>query len=80
MLKQCVIDESLHLMILASGNIRVFCRCRPLNAEEISSGASVAIDFESSKDGEITVKPIGASRKHFKFDAVFGPESEQGNI
>lgn len=61
------------------GNIRVFCRCRPLNAEEIKGGATVALDFDSSKDGELTVMSNGSSKKTFKFDAVFGPQVEQGN-
>ncbi|XP_061371517.1 kinesin-like protein KIN-14Q [Gastrolobium bilobum] len=62
------------------GNIRVFCRCRPLNAEEITAGATMALDFESAKDGELTVMSNGAPRKTFKFDAVFGPQAEQADI
>ncbi|XP_020220094.1 kinesin-like protein KIN-14Q [Cajanus cajan] len=62
------------------GNIRVFCRCRPLNAEEIASGATMALDFESAKDGELTVMSNGAPKKTFKYDAVFGPQAEQADI
>ncbi|PIN12782.1 Kinesin (KAR3 subfamily) [Handroanthus impetiginosus] len=62
------------------GNIRVFCRCRPLNAEEIDEGASVAVDFEAAKDGELTVKSNGISKKMFKFDAVFSPEANQVDV
>lgn len=62
-----------------SGNIRVFCRCRPLNPEEIAAEASMAIDFSSEKDGELTVKSNGVSKKIFKFDAVFSPQADQGN-
>ncbi|KAK8648193.1 hypothetical protein V6N13_128954 [Hibiscus sabdariffa] len=62
------------------GNIRVFCRCRPLNSEEITAGASIAIDFESAKDGELTVISNGAPKKTFKFDAVFGPQAEQADV
>ncbi|XWS10302.1 hypothetical protein CRYUN_Cryun39dG0064300 [Craigia yunnanensis] len=62
------------------GNIRVFCRCRPLNSEEIAAGASMAIDFESAKDGELTVISNGAPKKTFKFDAVFGPQAEQADV
>ncbi|KAD6794390.1 hypothetical protein E3N88_05286 [Mikania micrantha] len=62
------------------GNIRVFCRCRPLNSEEIAEGASVAFDFEAAKDGELRVKSNVAFKKNFKFDSVFSPEANQVNI
>ncbi|XP_030525354.2 kinesin-like protein KIN-14Q isoform X2 [Rhodamnia argentea] len=62
------------------GNIRVFCRCRPLNVEEIATGASVAVDFESSNEGELTIKSNGAFRRNFKFDAVFGPQADQVDV
>ncbi|GAB4846713.1 hypothetical protein Ancab_025719 [Ancistrocladus abbreviatus] len=61
------------------GNIRVFCRCRPLNVEEIAMGASVVIDFDAAKDGELTLRSNGCPKKTFKFDAVFGPEADQGS-
>ncbi|XP_020540493.1 kinesin-like protein KIN-14Q isoform X2 [Jatropha curcas] len=62
------------------GNIKVFCRCRPLNAEELALEASVAIDFESAKDGELTVTSNGLPRKTFKFDAVFSPQADQAGV
>ncbi|TXG65578.1 hypothetical protein EZV62_006853 [Acer yangbiense] len=62
------------------GNIRVFCRCRPLNREEVAAGAAMAIDFDSSKDGELTVISNGAPKKTFKFDAVFGPQAGQADV
>ncbi|KAK2968705.1 hypothetical protein RJ640_005892, partial [Escallonia rubra] len=62
------------------GNIRVFCRCRPLNTEECSAGASMAVEFEAAKDGELTVKGNGAPKKTFKFDAVFGPQADQVDV
>ncbi|XP_051151958.1 kinesin-like protein KIN-14Q isoform X2 [Andrographis paniculata] len=62
------------------GNIRVFCRCRPLNNQEIEEGASMAVDFEGAKDGELMVKSNGISRKSFKFDAVFSPEANQVDV
>ncbi|WOH03074.1 hypothetical protein DCAR_0522466 [Daucus carota subsp. sativus] len=60
------------------GNIRVFCRCRPLNSEEIADGASMAIDFGT--DSELSVKSNGALKKSFKFDAVFGPQADQVDV
>ncbi|KAJ9183076.1 hypothetical protein P3X46_006987 [Hevea brasiliensis] len=62
------------------GNIKVFCRCRPLNAEELSLGASMTIDFESAKDSELTVTSNGLPRKTFKFDAVFSPQADQADV
>ncbi|KAI5605791.1 hypothetical protein BDE02_01G375700 [Populus trichocarpa] len=62
------------------GNIRVFCRCRPLKPEEVAAGALVTIDFESAKDGELTVMSNGLPRKTFKFDAVFGPQANQADV
>ncbi|KAJ8527769.1 hypothetical protein K7X08_015220 [Anisodus acutangulus] len=62
------------------GNIRVFCRCRPLNTEETAAGASMAIDFEAAKDGELTVKSNGTSKKTFKFDAIFNPQANQAEV
>lgn len=50
-----------------------------MNSNEIDGGASVAVDFEAARDGEITVKSNGVSKKTFKFDAVFSPEAEQSN-
>ncbi|WRX29408.1 Leucine-rich repeat - like 10 [Theobroma cacao] len=66
--------------VFQTGNIRVFCRCRPLNSEEIAAGASMAVDFESAKDGELTVLSNGAPRQTFKFDAVFGPQADQADV
>lgn len=39
----------------------------------------MAVDFEAAKDGEITVKSNGISRKVFKFDAIFTPDANQSN-
>lgn len=69
----------LSLKLVIAGNIRVFCRCRPLNAEEVAAGASMAVDFESAKDGELIVRGHVSSKKVFKFDSVFSPEDDQGN-
>ena len=31
------------------GNIRVLCRCRPLNQNEITNGSTSILDFDSSQ-------------------------------
>ncbi|KAH7661194.1 Minus-end-directed kinesin ATPase protein [Dioscorea alata] len=85
--KQKLIAETKERKILYNkivelkGNIRVFCRCRPLSSEETAEGASMAIDFEFAKDGELSVKAAhGAHKKAFKFDAVFSPEEDQEKV
>ncbi|KAK9674557.1 hypothetical protein RND81_12G240800 [Saponaria officinalis] len=62
------------------GNIRVFCRCRPLHTEEIIMGARVSVDFESARNGELSIRSNGCPRKTFKFDAVFGPQADQATV
>lgn len=61
-----------------SGNIRVFCRIRPLiNSESISSIEHIG------NDGSIMVcdplKPQ-TTRKIFQFNKIFGPTTTQGNM
>ncbi|XP_042388815.1 kinesin-like protein KIN-14E isoform X2 [Zingiber officinale] len=62
------------------GNIRVFCRCRPLSKEEISSGCHAIIDFDSAKDGEIGTVAGGTTKKSFKFDRVYTPKDNQADV
>ncbi|PRQ42174.1 putative minus-end-directed kinesin ATPase [Rosa chinensis] len=64
-------------VIELKGNIRVFCRCRPLNQNEISNGYNSVIEFESSLDNELQVLSSDSSKKQFKFDHVFRPEDDQ---
>nr|GMC53339.1 DNA repair protein RAD16-like [Ipomoea batatas] len=35
-------------VIELKGNIRVFCRCRPLNSEEVANGSTSVVDFKIS--------------------------------
>jgi kinesin family member C2/C3 len=60
-----------------SGNIRVFCRCRPLSKDEVSSGQKCVVDFDGSSDGDIVITN-GGTKKTFKFDRVFTPKDDQG--
>ncbi|XP_012704224.1 kinesin-like protein KIN-14E isoform X2 [Setaria italica] len=59
------------------GNIRVFCRCRPLSKDEVSSGQKCVVDFDGANDGDIVVANAGATKKTFKFDRVFTPKDDQ---
>ncbi|KAL5566090.1 hypothetical protein UlMin_029254 [Ulmus minor] len=67
-------------VIELKGNIRVFCRCRPLNQNEIENGCNNVIDFDSSLDNELQVMCSDSSKKHFKFDHVFRPEDNQDAV
>ncbi|KAF9618842.1 hypothetical protein IFM89_002710 [Coptis chinensis] len=82
-LKKKYVDECLerkrlfNQVIELKGNIRVFCRCRPLNQGEVSSGCSSVVEFNSFKDNELQILCGDSSRKLFKFDHVFGPQDDQ---
>ncbi|KAH8507322.1 hypothetical protein H0E87_009732, partial [Populus deltoides] len=64
-------------VIELKGNIRVFCRCRPLNQVEITNGSNYVVEFDSSQDNELQIISSDSSKKQFKFDHVFGPEDNQ---
>ncbi|XP_057960475.1 kinesin-like protein KIN-14S [Malania oleifera] len=64
-------------VIELKGNIRVFCRCRPLNQDEIASGSTTVVDFDSSLENELQIICSDSSKKQFKFDHVFRPEDNQ---
>ncbi|KAL1294164.1 hypothetical protein HN51_054832 [Arachis hypogaea] len=65
-------------LIEMKGNIRVFCRCRPLNAGEILNGSAASVlNFEASSDYELQVVASDSTKKQFKFDHVFKPEDNQ---
>ena len=53
------------------GNIRVFCRVRPLLGDEVSRGDPVCASFPA--DGEIAVTNSRRQRKVWEFDQVFQP-------
>ncbi|KAJ9171105.1 hypothetical protein P3X46_019153 [Hevea brasiliensis] len=64
----------------AKGNIRVFCRCRPLSKEEISAGYKMVVDFEAAKDGDLGILTGVSTRKTFKFDRVYTPNDNQVDV
>ncbi|KAL2514823.1 P-loop containing nucleoside triphosphate hydrolase superfamily protein [Forsythia ovata] len=67
-------------VIELKGNIRVFCRCRPLKQDEIDNGSTSVVDFNSSQDNELQINSSDCSRKQFKFDHVFRPEDDQETV
>ena len=60
------------------GNVRVFCRCRPMNLEEHSRGYSSVFEFDPLHETELQIVTSESNKKHFKFDHVFGPQGTQG--
>ncbi|KAK4356322.1 hypothetical protein RND71_025293 [Anisodus tanguticus] len=64
----------------AKGNIRVFCRCRPLSKAEVSDGCSTVVDFDVAKDGELGILNCSSTKKTFKFDRVYTPRDDQGVV
>ncbi|KAA3461648.1 kinesin-like protein KIF3B [Gossypium australe] len=66
--------------VQALGNIRVFCRCRPLSKEEISAGSAQVVDFDAAKDGDIGILTGASTKKTFKFDRVYTPKDNQVDV
>ncbi|GAU23303.1 hypothetical protein TSUD_237570 [Trifolium subterraneum] len=64
----------------AKGNIRVFCRCRPLNKGEMSAGCTTVVDFDASKDGCLGILTTGSTKKTFRFDRVYTPKDGQADV
>jgi len=58
------------------GNIRVYCRVRPMGAGELGAG-SVTFPEE---DTISIVMPSGNSRKSFEFDRVYSPDTSQETV
>ncbi|XP_058077674.1 kinesin-like protein KIN-14S isoform X2 [Magnolia sinica] len=64
-------------VIELKGNIRVFCRCRPLSPDEFANSSSSVLDFDPSQETELQITCSDSSKKQFKFDHVFGPQDNQ---
>ncbi|WCJ43156.1 Kinesin-like protein KIN-14S [Euphorbia peplus] len=85
-LKKKYMDESserkrlYNEVIELKGNIRVFCRCRPLNQAESSNGSNCVVEYDSSLDNELHIISSDSSKKQFKFDHVFRPEDNQDAV
>ncbi|EPS72260.1 hypothetical protein M569_02493, partial [Genlisea aurea] len=67
-------------VIELKGNIRVFCRCRPMKEDEIAKGSTSVVDFSSSQENELHIICSDSSKKQFKFDHVFRPEVSQDAV
>lgn len=58
----------------------MFCRCRPLNKEEVSAGCATVVDFDNANDGDLGILTGGSIKKMYKFDRVYTPKDDQGKI
>ncbi|XP_078446979.1 kinesin-like protein KIN-14S [Wolffia australiana] len=67
-------------IIEMKGNIRVFCRCRPISSEELAKGSSMVVEFDPAQDAELQIISSENLKKQFKFDHVFSPQATQENI
>ncbi|KAL6179294.1 hypothetical protein ACLB2K_050810 [Fragaria x ananassa] len=70
----------IYSLLYISGNIRVFCRCRPLRKEEALAGHATVVQFDAVKDGELGIISSGFNKKIFKFDRVYTPEDDQVDV
>ncbi|XP_034706064.1 kinesin-like protein KIN-14S [Vitis riparia] len=77
-LEECLERQRLNNEVIElKGNIRVFCRCRPLNQAEIANGSTSIVGFDSCRENELQIICSDSSKKQFKFDHVFRPGSDQ---
>ncbi|XP_042057095.1 kinesin-like protein KIN-14S isoform X1 [Salvia splendens] len=77
-LQECSERKKLYNEVIElKGNIRVFCRCRPLKQDETEKGSTSVVDFDSSQENELQMICSDSSKKQFKFDYVFRPEDNQ---
>lgn len=64
----------------AKGNIRVFCRCRPLDKHEVSAGHTMVVDFSASKDGDLGIVAGSSTKKLYRFDRIYTPNDGQVDV
>ena len=75
--RECRLRKQLYNQLMElRGNIRVYCRVRPISAAEMADGAD-SVRFP--QDDEITVL-AERGPKSFEFDRVFSPESSQTQV
>ncbi|KAL6907636.1 hypothetical protein ACP4OV_002675 [Aristida adscensionis] len=67
-------------LIELRGNIRVFCRCRPLSADEVTRGCSSIVETGPCQETELQFISSGKEKRIFKFDRVFGPGDNQETV
>lgn len=68
------------LLGLTKGNIRVFCRVRPVSQEEQDSAdAKTMLSFDSEDDAVLHLSSKGKTMS-FELDKVFPPQATQEEV
>lgn len=62
------------------GNIRVFCRVRPLLKHEDDPSGPEVFSYTNKARGIVAANPASQQSKTFTFDRVFGPDSTQEDV
>ncbi|CAM6020101.1 unnamed protein product [Sphagnum balticum] len=80
-----LLRRKLHNTILElKGNIRVFCRVRPLLPNDEEKESMPVVQYPTSNelqgDGIELLQATGGQRHFFSFDKVFGPEVKQEQV
>ncbi|KAK8384224.1 hypothetical protein O3P69_009162 [Scylla paramamosain] len=64
----------------ASQNIKVFVRCRPMNAQEKAGKSHNIVTVQNSREVVVKERPTDKFAKTFTFDHVFGQDSKQIDV
>ena len=80
--KEMALRKKLHnKLVELKGNIRVYCRVRPVIKEDgDGKNALNVITFDEDDDAILKVEKSKGEYKPFEFDKVFRPESTQEQV
>jgi len=62
------------------GNIRVYCRVRPMSERELADGHSSVVSFPSDDELRLVDPSNGGRTRVFEFDTVFAPDTTQEKV
>lgn len=62
------------------GNIRVFCRVRPMSQKELSDGHAQVVNFPGDGNDELHLVDLNGRTRVFEFDMVYSPDTTQGKV
>lgn len=67
------------LFVFSTGNIRVFCRVRPICKEEVEADSKSVVTFDSDDDAVLYLSNKGKLMA-FDMDKVFTPQATQAEV